>query len=182
MEKNKWKTLSQEIVHENPWYKVRHDKVTHPDGTPGNYFVLDRPHCVFVIPVQEGKIHMVRQYRYAVQQDCLEVPAGSLHAGESPLEAAKRELLEETGLEGTQWEEAGCFAMNNGLSNELAYVFLVTELTQAEIQVDQDVSEFITTEQLPIDNVYRLITDGELFDGASVTALAFVSKKIKAYV
>ena len=101
-EDKKWKILSSEYLVRRPWLTARRDVAQLPDGRVNNeYYVLEYPDWVNIIAItKEGKMIMERQYRHALGNTCYELPCGVIEAGETPLEAAKRELLEETGYAG----------------------------------------------------------------------------------
>ena len=99
----KWETVSSEYLFRRPWLTVRHDQVRLPDGRINpEFYVLEYPDWVNVIAVTEdGEFVMERQYRHGLGKTCYEIPAGVMEKGETPLEAAQRELKEETGLDFT---------------------------------------------------------------------------------
>ena len=102
----RWKTLKSEIiVSRPPWLRVRHDEVELPDGRINpEFYVLEYPDWVNVIAITEdGKFVMERQYRYGLGCTCHEICAGVMEKGETPEEAARRELEEETGYVGGEW-------------------------------------------------------------------------------
>src|SRR5476649_2059295 len=93
-----WKTISSTVIYESPWIKLRHDEMIMPDGIHGQYDVIIRPDFVLVIPLQNDIFFMVDQFRYPIRKRSLEFPEGSVESGEEPIDAARRELHEETGL------------------------------------------------------------------------------------
>jgi ADP-ribose pyrophosphatase len=100
LDKNrKWKVLDSEYLIERPWLTARRDKVELPDGRViDEYYVLEYPDWVNVIAItKDGKFVMETQYRHALGVNSIELPCGVMEEGETPMEAAKRELLEETG-------------------------------------------------------------------------------------
>ena len=101
-------TRSSEYLIRRPWMTVRKDVVAHPDGRVNpEYYVLEYPDFINVIAITtDGRIIMEQQWRQAVGEVSLEIPAGVVEKGESPLQAAQRELAEETGFTGGTWEQA----------------------------------------------------------------------------
>jgi 8-oxo-dGTP pyrophosphatase MutT (NUDIX family) len=128
-----WTTRSSELVHANPWYSVRRDAVVRPDGSEGWYYVVVSSPAVFVVAVDaKGSVALVELHRYSVGTWSLEVPAGSVDPGETPLEAARRELAEEAGLAALHWRHLGVLHPANGLLAEDDHVYLATGLEEVD--------------------------------------------------
>ena len=128
-----WRTLGSRNVYENPWISVREDSVIRPDGEPGIYGVVHYKNtAVGVLPVEEDHVYLVGQYRYPLERYSWEIPEGGCAEGEDPLEAARRELEEETGLRAEHWVRLGEAHLSNSVSDEYALWFLATGLTQGE--------------------------------------------------
>ena len=127
-EEKKWKILSSEYLVQRPWLTARRDVAELPDGRVNNeYYVLEYPDWVNIIAItKDGKMVMERQYRHVLGKTCYELPCGVIEAGETPLEAAKRELLEETGFAGGEWQEWMTLSPNPATCTNLAHSFLVT--------------------------------------------------------
>lgn len=123
----RWKTLKSEIiVSRPPWLRVRHDEVELPDGRINpEFYVLEYPDWVNVIAITEdGKFVMERQYRYGLGCTCHEICAGVMETGETPEEAARRELEEETGYVGGEWSLEMTISGNPSTTNNLTHCFL----------------------------------------------------------
>lgn len=146
-ENNPWKTISQETAYENAWIRVEHHDVINPAGNPGIYGKVHYKNtAVSIVAVDsEGYTYLVGQYRYTLNAYSWEVPEGgcSIESGESTLEAAKRELLEETGLVATQWTEIGEVYLSNSVSDERAVMYVAKNLSQQQACPEE-------TEQLKI--------------------------------
>ena len=127
-EEKKWKILSTEYLVQRPWLTARRDVAELPDGRINHeYYVLEYPDWVNIIAItKDGQIVMERQYRHALGNTCYELPCGVIEKGETPLEAAKRELLEETGFAGGEWQEWMTLSPNPATSTNLAHSFLAT--------------------------------------------------------
>ena len=170
-----WVRLSTSVVHENPWYSVRRDAVLRPDGTPGDYFTVESSPAVFVVAFDEqGRIPLVRLYRYTVGRTSLEVPAGSCEPGEEPLAAAKRELAEETGLSASRWDHLGVLFPANGLLREENHVFVARGLadTGSDDRAAEGIDEVL---MVSADDAWALVADGTITDSQTVAALALAS-------
>jgi ADP-ribose pyrophosphatase YjhB (NUDIX family) len=166
----KWQTLSSEYVHENPWYKIRRDQVIRPDGTPGEYNVIETRGAAYIIAQDErGRFPLIRQYRYTTGLERYELPAGGLDA-DSPLDAAKRELLEETGLTASDWMQAATLQASNGTSNAISHVFKASGLTQTG--TNQQAEEgIIGMKMVTYEEAFEMIRSGELSCAQCIAAI-----------
>jgi 8-oxo-dGTP pyrophosphatase MutT (NUDIX family) len=167
---NPWQTLSTRIVYENAWIRVREDRVIQPDGVPGIYGVVEFHGCVGVLPIDaEGNVHLVGQFRYPLQQYSWEIPEGGCHPGEEPLTAAQRELMEELGLEAGKLELLGMSHLSNSVSDEVAYYYLGTHLTQREARPEG--TEQLERRIVPLAEAVRMVLASEITDSLSQTAI-----------
>ena len=167
-----WQTRASRAVYENPWISVREDEVVRPDGTPGIYGVVTVRHpAVFVVAVTErDEVLLVRQHRYTVGLDSLEVPAGATD-GEDPLVAGRRELLEETGYEAGSWRVLGEVYSLNGVTNAPGFVVLAEDLTRVAEPGQLAEEGIIGVAALPWPAVLDLVRRGEIHDGETLAAL-----------
>lgn len=173
---NPWITHSTRIVYENPWIRVSESQVTNPSGGPGIYGVVHfRNRAIGVLPIDdEGHTWLVGQYRYTLDTYEWEIPEGGCPAGESPLEAAKRELREETGLIAAEYRVLfDNLALSNSVSDERATIFVATGLTQAE--ADPEETEDLKVRRLPLSEAIAMVRRGEITDSISVMALLAVA-------
>ena len=124
----KWKIVESEYLFNRPWLTVRRDKVELPDGrTNDEFYVLEYPDWVNVIAItRDGEFVMERQYRHGIGLPCYEICAGVIEKGETPLDAAKRELLEETGYGNGQWKEIMTISGNSSTTNNYTHCFVAT--------------------------------------------------------
>lgn len=125
----RWKTLKSEIiVSRPPWLRVRHDEVQLPDGRINpEFYVLEYPDWVNVIAITEdGKFVMEQQYRYGIDETCYEICAGVMEDGETPEQAVRRELEEETGYVGGTFTKLMTISGNASTTNNLTHCFLAT--------------------------------------------------------
>lgn len=159
----KWKVLDTEYLFTRPWLTVRRDKVQLPNGTVHpEYYVLEYPTWVNVIALTEdGNFVMVKQYRHGLGIVATELCAGVAEEGETPLEAAKRELLEETGFGGGEWELNMVVSANPGSQNNLSYSFIAHGVRQISGQ-HLDATEDVKVEILTEEQVYSMLLNDEL--------------------
>ena len=168
-----WTTLSSEIVHQNKFYAIRHDKFVLPNQKIGEYFVFDKKAAVFIVPIKDGKIIMGKQFRYPIKQWSIEVPGGGVAEGCSCLKAAKQELKEEAGYVG-KLKKIGSFATNNGVSSEITSVFLATDLRFVGTKLEE--TESIKTIEVDIAEAYEMIENGKIIDSMTISALSIARK------
>ena len=147
-EDKKWKILSTEYLVQRPWLTARRDVAELPDGRVNHeYYVLEYPDWVNIIAItKDGRIVMERQYRHALGKTCYELPCGVIEAGETPLEAAKRELLEETGFAGGEWKEWMTLSPNPATSTNLAHSFLavgVSKVAGQHLDATEDIDVYL---------------------------------------
>ena len=129
--------------------------------------------CIAALTEKE-ELYLVRQYRYALGQELWELPAGKLEEGEDPFEAAKRELEEECGLKADQYIDLHPFYPTVGYCSEVIYTWLARGLHPVPMHLDED--EFLTPTKMPLEEVCRMVLEGEIRDGKTVAAVL----KIKA--
>jgi 8-oxo-dGTP pyrophosphatase MutT (NUDIX family) len=168
--KNPWRTLTSREVYDNNWIRVREDEVIRPDGEPGIYGVVHYKNiAVGILPIQDGEIYLVGQYRYVLDRYSWEIPEGGCPEGEDILSAAQRELEEETGLRAEKWEQMGRAYLSNSVSDELAVLFLATELTQGEYHPEG--TEQINVRRVTLEEALRMALAGEITDAMSLLAI-----------
>jgi 8-oxo-dGTP pyrophosphatase MutT (NUDIX family) len=167
-----WVRHASEVVHANPWYRVRRDAVTRPGGARGDYFVAESSPAVFVVAADAAsRVALVGLHRYSVGRWSLEVPAGSVEPGETPLDAARRELAEEAGLTASRWSPLGVLHPANGLLAEDDHVFLAGGIGDAGGH-DQEAEGITELRWVDLAEALRMARRGEIHDGQTVAALA----------
>lgn len=171
-DKMKWETLSSEYLIRRPWLTARRDVVRLPNGTVyDEYYVLEYPTWINVIALTpEGKFVMVKQYRHGLGIVGTELVAGVSEEGEDPLETAKRELLEETGFGGGEWELSTVISANPSSQNNLSYSFIARGVVKmAEQHLDE--TEDIRVEILSEDEVWDMLVNDRLKQALMVAPL-----------
>ena len=167
---NPWRTISSREVYENPWIRVREDEVLRPDGEPGVYGVVHFKNvAVGVLAVEGDELYLVGQYRYTLERYSWEIPEGGCPEGEDPLDAARRELEEETGLRARRWEKLGEAHLSNSATDEYAVWYLATGLTQGEQRPEG--TERIRVRRVRFAEALRMALAGEITDALSLLAV-----------
>ncbi len=153
-------------------FVVHLDEIRRKDGSIGKRIFVDHPQAAAVIPfVSNDEIIMVRQYRYALGRETLEIPAGKIDKGENPEECIKRELIEETGYDANRINWIFTYAPALGYSNELIHLFTGSDLKRLEQRIDEN--EISSLEVLKIDEVIEMIRGHEIVDSKTIIALCF---------
>ena len=174
---NPWKTLSSRAIYENAWIKVREDEVVRPDGKSGIYGVVSpQNYAIGVLPLHgDGTITLVGQFRYTLNQYSWEIPEGGCPFDEAPIEAARRELKEETGLIAAQIVPlCGEIHLTNSISDERGYLFLATQLTQGKATPEG--TEQLLTRRISLEESVKMIISGEINDALTIMGLLLVQK------
>lgn len=156
-------------IYDGRAFDVQKIQVRLPDGREGTYDLVQHPGAVTIVPVKDGQIYFVRQYRIGARQALLELPAGTLEPGEEPLPAAARETREEIGMAAAELRLLGDFFMAPGYSSEHLWVYLATGLTPDPLAADED--EFIDVVSIPVSQAYEMARSGQLMDGKSLAGL-----------
>ena len=165
------KKLSGEDVFEGFILHVKKDTVALPDGKRAFREVIRHIGAVCVVPVTEdGRVIVERQFRYPVDEVLTEIPAGKLDAAdEDRLEAAKRELREETGYTAENWTDMGIYFPSPAYTDERITMYLATGLEKGEQQLDE--GEFLNVEAVPMSELKKQIFDGRITDGKTQVAI-----------
>ena len=167
---NPWEKVSTRVVYDNPWIRVREDEVVRPDGLPGIYGVVHFKNvAVGVLAVEDGMLYLVGQYRYPLERYSWEIPEGGCPEGCDPLEAARRELAEETGLRARRWTKMGEAHLSNSVSDEVAVWFLAEGLEQGEQRPEG--TERLQVRRVSLKEALRMVGSGEITDALSVMAI-----------
>lgn len=174
-EKNPWETISEGVAYDNAWIQVRHSEVINPKGGQGIYGVVHfKNKAIGIVPVdEEGYTYLVGQWRYALGAYHWEIPEGGCPLGEDSLEAAKRELAEETGLVAAEWTFLLDFHLSNSVTDEYGEAFLAKKLHQGLSSPEE--TEEIQIKRLPLEQAIEMVMNGEITDALSIMALQRVA-------
>jgi 8-oxo-dGTP pyrophosphatase MutT (NUDIX family) len=166
---------TRRVAYENPWITVWHDEVTRPDGSPGIYGVVHFANVAAGVLVldDQDRTALVGQHRYTLDAWSWEIPEGGVPAGESPLDGAKRELREETGLEASTWREIARVDLSNSVTDEQAVLYVATDLSHGDASPEP--TEAIDVRWVPFDQALAMTLDGRITDVMSVVAIQRVA-------
>ena len=172
---NPWQTLGSRIVYQNPWLRLREDQVIRPDGKKGIYGVVEmRPSVGIVALNAADEVALVGQWRYAHHKFSWEIPTGGSSGEDAAIiEAAKRELEEETGLQAARWTSLGRIDNSNGVTTDVAHLYLARGLTPGPPK--QDPQERIVTRWLAFPHAVQMVMDGGITESCSVAAILKVA-------
>ena len=167
--KNPWTTLTSEQVYDSPWVALTKHAVLNPHGNPGTYSVVHFKNiAIGILPLDEDyNTWIVGQYRYPINQYSWEIPEGGGKLDVPPLDSAKRELLEETGITATRWTKVQEMHLSNSASDEFCVLYIAQGLSFGESE-PEDVEE-LELRKLPFDELYRMVEKGEITDSLTVT-------------
>ncbi|MEO7924486.1 MAG: NUDIX hydrolase [Chitinophagaceae bacterium] len=176
----KWKTLSSEYLFKDRWFTVRKDVCETPGGKIVDpYYVYEFPTWVGAMGVtEEGKIVMVKQYRHALGETCIEIPGGCVDDTDKDFEtAAARELLEETGYSFSSFEYLGKISPNPSTNTNLLHMFLATGGKKVTTQ-QLDENEEIEVVLFSIDELKQLLNENKIVQSMHVTCIVYGLKKM----
>ena len=148
------------------------NKIKLPNGHEGEYGSIKFPNASLAVPITtDNKVIILRQYRFAVSRYLLEFPAGTLEAGESPINSIKREIQEEAGYKADNWDALGTLVNAPGYSDEIIHLFLARDLIKLEAEVKGDLDEDIEVLTFCPKELDNLIASGnEVLDAKTITA------------
>ena len=168
---NPWKIIGQSPVYDNPWINVTEYDVINPSGGKGIYGKVHFKNlAIGIIPLDKSlNTWLVGQYRFSLNQYSWEIPEGGGLLDLDPLDSAKRELLEETGLLAKQWELLLKMHLSNSVTDELAIIYLARDLEQRKPEPEE--TEQLIIKKLPFDEAYNMVEEGIITDSITVAAI-----------
>lgn len=168
---NPWKIKSSNGIYENPWISLTEHQVINPSGGDGIYGELHfKNFAIGIIAIDENDdIFLVGQYRFPLKQYSWELPEGGGPLDGHPLDSAKRELLEETGLVAKEWQEVLRMHLSNSVSDELGILYLAKDFEQFEAEPEE--TEQLEVKKIPFEEAYQMVINGEITDSLSVAGI-----------
>lgn len=174
-----FKKVSEELIHSEDWFSFAKAEFEGPIGERIYRYIFRHPGAVGVVPIEDGNIVLVRQYRPALEMEMLEIPAGKLDIeGEAPEKAAHRELIEEAGLDASKLEELCSFYNSAGFSDEKTVIYLATEMTRVAKIAASVEEQYMTTERIPLEDVYEMIDSGYITDAKTIVGIYSAMRRI----
>jgi len=171
--------LSSKVVYSAPVFQVVSDQVVEPSGAKVRRDIIRHPGSVVILALDERKrkpsVLLIRQFRYAANQDMWELPAGRIDEGEDALTAAKRELIEETGYSASEWKPALYYYASPGFLDETMSIFAARDLRKGKAHTEED--EFITCRLLPLDKAVQWVMSGKVQDGKAIAGILWAAQK-----
>jgi ADP-ribose pyrophosphatase len=169
--------LSSKPIYDNPWMSLREDVAQMPDGRTTIYGVVTFGDCVGVVPfVDDEHVLLVRQYRYVQGENHRwEIPTGGVHAGETLIESAQRELAEEAGCHAGRLTHVSSYYTSKCICDETAHLYIGEELTPAESPPDE--TEFLERRVFPFGEALRMALEGGIMDSMSVLGLILAARR-----
>jgi len=173
-----WTRRASRYLFESRWFNLRQDELSLPSGEQVTYTLVEHPGYVMVVPLlEDGRVNLERVYRYTVQETVLECPSGGLD-GDTPEQAARRELEEETGWVADSLAPLGSFYGSNGISDERFHLFLATGLSESG-RMSREPTEQIELTFVPLRDAVELALSGSVRDAPSALALILAQQKVR---
>ncbi len=169
--KNPWTITGEQPVYDNAWINVTEYKVINPNGGKGIYGKVHfKNHAIAIVPLDEQlNTYLVGQYRFPIDQYSWEIPEGGCLLGEDHLQAAQRELLEETGLKALHWEHIAEVHLSNSVSDEAGSIYVATGLLQDAPAPEE--TEQLVVKKVAFEEAYTMVVQGKITDMLSITAI-----------
>ena len=166
------KTLSSREVYRNHWMRLREDEILRSNGQTGVYGVVEKDDSAIIVPIDKGRVWLVEQFRYTIQERALELPQGGWEMEiADPEELARGELREETGLHAAEMKLLGSVWIAYGYTKQKQYVYLASGLTETDTDRDEEEHD-LTVHSMPVEEFEGLMRDGQVKDTCTLAAWA----------
>jgi ADP-ribose pyrophosphatase len=181
-EENAMKTIASRVVYRNRWMSVREDQIERADGSPGIYSVVDKPPAAMVIAIEgsitDGYLHLIEQFRYPAGGRFLEFPAGAWedNPGADPVDLARGELREETGLIPGRMDYVGFLYFAYGMSSQGFHLYCARDLVQGEATPEHTEQDLVV-KRISVLEFESLCRDNVIRDSASIAAWAMLKAR-----
>ena len=163
-------TLSSREVYHNHWMRLREDEILRSNGEKGIYGVVEKDDSAIILPIDQGRIWLVEQFRYTIQERALELPQGGWEMKiENPVELARGELKEELGMDAAEMTCLGSLWIAYGFTRQKQHVYLATGLTQTERDPDAEEHDLIVR-SVPVKEFEQMMFDGVIRDNCTLAA------------
>jgi ADP-ribose pyrophosphatase len=173
-------TLGSREVYRNQWLRLREDRILRSNGKEGIYSVVDKDDCAIILPIQDGHVWLVEQFRYTIQERALELPQGGWETENvDPEELARGELKEETGLHAAEMTYLGFLWIAYGFLRQKEHVFLATGLTMTERDPDDEEHDLVIHTKT-LAEFEQMMLDGQIRDASTLAAWGLYLSWVKA--
>jgi len=163
-------TLSSREVYRNQWMRVREDQILRSNGKRGIYGVVEKEDCAIILPIDQGRVWLVEQFRYTIQERAIELPQGGWEMEvENPEELARGELKEELGLNAAEMTFLGWLWIAYGFTRQKHHVFLATGLTEAEKDPDPEEHDLVAR-SFAVEEFEEMMLNGTIRDNCTLSA------------
>jgi 8-oxo-dGTP pyrophosphatase MutT (NUDIX family) len=165
-------------LHKGRVFSLVNENYTLENGVTSEMDFIQHPGAAAMVPLLNNQeVVLIKQYRHAIREFIWEIPAGTLDAGESPLNCARRELVEETGYSADEWHQLATITPLPGCSDERIHIFLASDLKPAEQHLDDD--EMLNVHTVKFNAALQMILAGEISDGKTISGLFLASNWLK---
>lgn len=173
--KGPYKVLSTRMAYENPWLTVREDRVIRPGGKEGYFGIIEMKAGSSVLAItRQNEVYLVKEYKYGIERHSIELMSGALEADETPLEAAKRELKEELGLEAIEWIDLGVVDPFTTAVHSPNYMFIALDVSEGQQSPEEgEVLEIVKT---PLSTAIEMVMRSEITHAASCVLILKADK------
>ena len=167
---NPYRLTSRREIYSNPWIRVREDRVIRPNGTAGMFGVVEvKPGASVLAMEGDGSVYLVKEYKYGVARESIEVMSGGIEEGETPLDTARRELREELGLTAAEYVDLGMIDPFTTAAKSPNYLFLARGLERCGSEPDE--GEFLEIVRVPFERAVEMTMSSEITHAASCAVI-----------